>query len=181
MSALAKTPSTRGLSRAMSKTFEHRPPVDHRPRLARHPDHAASRVVGGDDEHRTVGDELLAARPVGERLGNSLGRLDSHRGQGREVGVVEMDHVDSSVLQHLVDFRVGGHGVGTHQPSGDDRPGSVGVLDDSSRWPAAEQTVDERAAERVARTESTHDVDRARRHDSAVVGRWRRAHRRCRV
>ena len=67
MSALASTPSTRGLARAMSSrsSILRRSAIA---RLAGDADHAARRVVGGDDEHRPVGDEVLPPRPVGEAL-----------------------------------------------------------------------------------------------------------------
>ena len=152
--------------------FEHRPPVDHRPRLAGHADHPPRRVVGGDDEQRPVGGQPLAARAVGERLGDPFGSVDAHRREGGVGGIVETTHGRvSAVLQHLVDLALGRHGVGTHQPPGDDRPGGVGVLDDSSRWPAGEQAVHERPAEGVAGAEPADDLDRPRRDDRALVGR----------
>ena len=77
--------------------LEHRPAVDHRPRLAGHADHPPRRVVGGDDEQRPVGGQLLAPRAVGERLGDALGSLDAHRREGGVVGVVETRHDESPV------------------------------------------------------------------------------------
>ena len=72
--------------------LEHRPAIDHRPWLAGHADHPPCGVVGGDDEQGPIGGHSLAPGTVGKGLGDALGGVDAHRGEGGVVGVGEARH-----------------------------------------------------------------------------------------
>src|SRR5665647_1214131 len=70
-----------------------------------------------------------------------------------------------------------GHGRGTLEPRGNDRPGRIRPGDDAFERPAAEQAVAQGPSEGIAGTQPVDDVDRNRGyHDTLVAGLGQRPH-----
>src|SRR6185503_15285403 len=85
----------------------------------------------------------------------------------RVVPLIASRSCDRSSLrarEQLVDLGDRGHRVGAREPRRDDRAGGVRERERPRELPLREHPMRDRAAERVARAESAHDLDADARH-----------------
>ena len=131
-------------------------------RVGAHPEGAAGRVVGGDEQQPAVG--AAARRTPGARR-------PSRRDPVRLASAGSRSGPPASIRRPSRLY--GRRGPARPRPSsgmavehssrpGDDGPGDVGELEDAPQVPAGQQAVAQRAAEGVAGAETVDDLDRVR-------------------